>query len=115
LTQVVGRDRNAARAPIRETLEVEPFLRCDPNDDLRVDISDPVWILNELFDSGGNSSRTKCPLAADCNGDGKKDISDPIFGLNFLFLGGRAPPSPFPACGTGDDEGSCDPETTACH
>jgi len=97
-----------------ETLAVEAFLRCDANDDLRLDISDPVWILNELFDSAGNSSRTKCPLAADCNGDGGKDISDPIFALNFLFLGGRAPPAPFPSCGTGDDEGSCEPETTAC-
>ena len=97
-----------------ETFAVEPFLRCDANEDLRLDISDPVWTLNELFDSGGNSSRTRCQLAADCNGDGGKDISDPIFALNFLFLGGRAPPAPYPSCGTGDEEGACEPETTAC-
>jgi hypothetical protein len=91
----------------------QPYLRCDANDDLRVDISDPVWILNELF-GGGNGSRTRCQLASDCNGDGQKDISDAIAGLSFLFIGGRAPPPPFPGCGTGDETSGCDPGSTAC-
>jgi hypothetical protein len=96
-----------------ETLAVQPFLRCDANDDLQVDIADPVWTLNELF-GGANPQKTRCRLAADCNGDGVKDISDPIFGLSFLFTGGPRPPQPFPACGTGDESGSCDFGSTGC-
>lgn len=91
----------------------QPYVRCDANDDLRVDVSDPVWILNELF-GGDNGSRTRCQLASDCNGDGAKDISDAISALSFLFIGGRAPPPPFPGCGTGDEASACESGSTAC-
>ena len=33
----------------------QPFLRCDPNDDLRVDLADPIWVVNELFGDGRSS------------------------------------------------------------
>ena len=74
----------------------EPFLRCDSNDDRKMNIGDAVWILNELFYNGPPSA---CEEAADCNGDGAVQISDAIFCLSYQFSGGPAPPPPFPECG----------------
>jgi hypothetical protein len=80
------------------------FLRGNANGDSRVDIADPIWILNELFRGGPG---TTCRDAADANDDGGLDISDPILLLNRQFLGTEPPPPPFPGCGT-DPEGDAD-------
>jgi hypothetical protein len=91
---------------------ISPFLRCDPNNDGQVLISDAVWIFTELFRGG---VRTRCPAAADCNGDGARDISDGIYALSFLFTGGPPPPAPFPACGRRDlPLEECPPGSTRC-
>ena len=88
------------------------FIRCDPNNDGRVDISDPIWTVNELF---LGDRKTTCPIAADCNGSGAVDISDPIYGLSFLFIGGPAPPAPFPECGVAPEDGLlCPSGSTGC-
>jgi hypothetical protein len=76
---------------------VAPFIRCDANDDGRVDVSDAVWSLHALFRAG---SPKGCRAAADCNGDGAWDISDGIFTLRRLFTGGPPPPAPYPNCGS---------------
>lgn len=89
----------------------QPFLRCDPNDDLRVDIADPIWIVNELFGAG---PATRCPLAADCNGDGAADISDVSSALAYLFRAGPPPPPPFPECGAGAGAGECESGSSNC-
>lgn len=81
----------------RAVAPVADFLRCDANADGNLDISDPIWILNELF---GGGHPTGCPKAGDCNDDGKRDISDAVYALAHEFLGGPAPPSPFPSCGS---------------
>lgn len=61
------------------------FLRGDANMDLKLDISDPVTVLDFLF--LGAADPLPCADAADFNDDGSVDISDPIGVLGFLFLG----------------------------
>ncbi|MBI4602696.1 MAG: hypothetical protein HY721_12130 [Planctomycetes bacterium] len=73
----------------------------DENQDGKLDLSDPVSILNHLFlgtnpslpcgDGTTNDPGNKALL--DANGDGKIDLSDPVRVLNFLFLGGPRPVS----------------------
>jgi hypothetical protein len=73
----------------------------DANQDGKLDISDPVWILGHLFlgtypvlpcDGGTASSPGAGALKlVDFNGDGKIDLSDPVSILNFLFMGGTPP------------------------
>jgi hypothetical protein len=71
------------------------LVRCDANADGRLDISDAVWILRELFRGG---AQTACREAADCDGDGERNVSDGVYGVTYLFAGGPAPPAPFPDC-----------------
>jgi hypothetical protein len=78
------------------TVEKSPrFLRADANGDATIDLSDAVFTLIKLFQTG---EELACLAAADANDDDKVDISDPIHLLAFLFLGGPAPPAPHPAC-----------------
>ena len=73
------------------------FLRGDPNDDGKVDISDSLFILGCKFLGTGCPG---CRDAGDLNDSGDMDISDAVHGLNFLFSGGRPPGYPGPAaCG----------------
>jgi hypothetical protein len=74
------------------------FRRGDCDSNGRVNITDPIVVLNHLFRGG---KRWRCDDACDANDDGKVDISDPVTTLMYLFLGhGDAVPSPGPrACG----------------
>jgi hypothetical protein len=58
------------------------FLRGDANSDGRIDISDPVATLNQLF---RDATELSCPDAADSNDDGRIDISDPVLVLAHLY------------------------------
>jgi hypothetical protein len=80
------------------------FIRGNANDDSKLDISDPIWILAQLFLGGPAAS---CPDAADTNDDGVIDISDAVYLITFQFLGGYPPMEPYPTCGL-DPEGSAD-------
>jgi len=74
------------------------FLRGDPNEDGKVDISDSLFILGCKFLGTGCPG---CRDAGDLNDDGQMDISDAVHGLNFLFSGGRPPGYPGPTtCGS---------------
>jgi hypothetical protein len=75
---------------------VESFLRGNVTSDARVDISDPIALLNHLFLGGGAPG---CLDAADANDDGKIDVSDPAAILNSLFQGGGPLPAPSPEAG----------------
>ena len=77
------------------------FIRGDANHNLKVDLSDSIFILNFLF-LGGRSPA--CADAADGNDDGRLDIGDAIYLISFLFLGRAAPPPPFPLQGTDPTE-----------
>ena len=72
------------------------FIRGDVNQDKSVDISDPVNILEWIFQSG---NRPTCMDAADANNDTSLDLSDGIWLLNFLFRGGPQPSEPYPQPG----------------
>lgn len=74
-----------------------PFLRLDVNDDDRIDIADPIGILQEVFQ--GIPGAAPCEDARDANDDGRKDISDVVYALFYLFRGGSPPPAPFPSPG----------------
>ena len=89
-----------------------PFIRCDANGDGDVNISDPVWLLNELFRGGPPSL---CPIARDCNNDGDVNITDAIYALLYLFGGGPTPPLPFPECGSVDGTTSADCSRGSSH
>jgi hypothetical protein len=66
------------------------FVRCDSNDDGRLDIADAIWILNELFYGG---PPTRCRDAADCDGDGQMALGDALFALEHEFQAGRPAPN----------------------
>ncbi len=73
------------------------FIRGNANDDGKVNIADPIWIINELVRQG---PRTKCQDAADANDDGLVDLSDAMYLIQWRFLGsGNPPTAPFPDCG----------------
>ena len=72
------------------------FIRGDANKDDGVDISDPIFALQWIF----NGARTPpCLDAADANNDTRNDISDTIWLFNYLFKGGPQPSEPFPQPG----------------
>jgi hypothetical protein len=74
----------------------ELFMRGDAVLDGRLDLTDAVAILGDLF--LGNPA-TGCRKAFDVDGDGALGIADPIFLLEHLFLGGSPPPPPGAGCG----------------
>ncbi len=95
--------------------ELGPYLRGDANDDGKVNIADPIWIINELFRMG---PPTECIASADANGDLTQDLADAVYIINYRFLDGEPPPAPFPGCGTTidpeNDVISCDTPHSNC-
>jgi hypothetical protein len=76
------------------------FVRGDANQDLEIDISDAITILNYLFRGGVTIS---CLSSIDANDDGGLDIAEAIFVLSFLFRGGLEMPLPNFISGCGAD------------
>lgn len=74
-----------------EVSYLQNFLRGDTNNDEKRDLSDAIFILNYLFQSGNEPN---CLDSADTNDDGKIDLSDAIYLLNHLFIGGPELPQP---------------------
>lgn len=83
------------------------FVRGNANNDGRIDLGDPIWILNELFTGG---PATTCQDAADANDDDAVNITDAEYLIMYLFQAGPVPPAPFDSCG-GD---TTSPETLSC-
>src|SRR6185369_6356965 len=85
-----------ATGEITVTSSADPqFIRGDANGDAKVDLSDALRVLLNLF-AGAPLS---CKDAADVNGDEALDLADPIYLLEFLFRNGQPPPAPFPSRG----------------
>jgi hypothetical protein len=74
-----------------------PFIRGDASADGKMDLSDPIRILNFLF--GSPPLSTGCRSASDANDDGVMDISDALTVLLYLFVGAQPLAAPFPLCG----------------
>jgi hypothetical protein len=64
------------------------FRRGDANRDARVNVSDPIAILDHLFRGG----TLTCEDAADFDDDGGNNITDAISILRYLFEPGEKPP-----------------------
>jgi len=89
------------------------FIRGDANMDHGVDISDPVFLLNYIFQG---KTKPACMDAADANNDTRLDISDAIWLLNYSFQGGPQPSEPFPQPGVDpSDDGRGSMGCTADH
>jgi len=71
-------------------------VRCDANQDGRVDIADAVSTLERLFTQGESDA---CRAAEDCDADGSVNVTDALYTIEYRFLGGMSPPQPFPDCG----------------
>lgn len=82
---------------LEETPVATLFKRGDVNNDRAYDITDPVNILNYLFQAGETPT---CLDSADMNDDGTLDLTDAVAALGNLFLGDADPPAPFKVCGT---------------
>ena len=68
------------------------FYRGDMNQDLMLDIGDPIFLLESLYQGGG---WPRCFDACDSNDDGEVDLADAIYLLSYCFADGRRPPDPF--------------------
>lgn len=70
------------------TITVTDFLCGDANNDLFVNVSDAVYIINYVF-VGGNPP---VPLeSGDANCDGGANVSDAVYIINYVFVGGTSP------------------------
>ena len=88
------------------------YIRCDANGDGRSNIADAVWILEEIFRGGPEST---CRAALDCDDDDAIGVTDALFAIAYRFLGGPVPAAPFPDCGEETLEGApLDCEVSAC-
>jgi hypothetical protein len=83
------------------------FIRGNANDDSKVNIADPVWIIAELFRMGPASV---CKSASDANDDGQVDQTDAMYLIMYNFEMGPPPPAPFADCGSDGtpDDLECD-------
>jgi len=91
-----GREKTATKPAYIVVRFAPVFLRGDPNEDGRVDLSDAISILRMLF---GGRALPACEDRLDANDDGQLTIADAIRVLSYLFAGGPAPPAPFPVEG----------------
>jgi hypothetical protein len=94
-----------SQAPVQQD-----FIRGNANDDGKVDIADPIYVINNLFRQGPAFA---CEDAADANDDGLVDSSDIAYMIAYEFAfpsAGPAPLAPFPDCGvdpTDEDGVTC--------
>ena len=92
------------------------FVRGDVNSDGKMDIADPINVVNYLFRKGPAPA---CADSADANDDANIDVTDIMLMINHQFQAGEAPAAPFPDCGRDgdvvDDDGlGCDADTQDC-
>jgi hypothetical protein len=83
---------------VQEIIKGEPpgtlFVRGDTDSNGRLELTDPIIVLNFLF---LGTSRPRCSDAADGDDNGRLELTDAVRVLNFLFLGLAAPPAPSPS------------------
>ena len=108
LTDFVASRHSTLHDNIIDELDEAPvvFRRGNVNNDLVVDISDGISILNFLF---LGEAQLLCRDAADINDDRGVDLADGVYLFSYLFNGGRRPAEPFETCGSDptDDDLDC--------
>ena len=75
---------------------VPAFVRGDANQDRTIDLADPIYVLNVLFNGAGPAH---CLDACDANDSGHVNIGDAVFLLAYLFQHGNSPREPFVMAG----------------
>jgi hypothetical protein len=89
VTPLPAEEINVLRRWIAEgAIDRPPTLRGDSNSDDHLNIADPVFLLDYLFNRG---PAPKCAAQSDANADGKVNVSDVVFVLLHLFAGGAEP------------------------
>lgn len=82
------------------TIPAVTFIRGDINRNKKVDISDPIYLLQYLYQPDTNVKPITCDDAADANDSGNISIADATHILQFLFLSNSIPlPPPYPEAG----------------
>jgi hypothetical protein len=67
---------------------IEGYNCGDANADLKINVSDAVYIINYVF-VGGNPPQPL--MSGDANCDDKINVSDAVYIINFVFVGGHPP------------------------
>jgi len=86
------------------------FRRGDANSDGKIDVADPVFVLQYLF----SSAQADCLSALDAQDDGSVDIADAVYLLGFLFAAGPEPSPPGLSCGADPTPDGLDCKTPQC-
>ena len=68
--------------------QVGQFKTSDGNGDGRIDIADPIFLINNLFREG---PEFPCLESVDANDDQLIDLSDATHVISYLFMAGPAP------------------------
>ncbi len=92
----VSTDRGAIHAFAQSGPAGDVFVRGDANGDERIDVSDAVTIVRDLF---LGASLLECADHGDVDDNGEVEVTDAIRLLGYLYRGGRTPAAPFPAPG----------------
>ena len=69
-------------------IDAVPYVCGDANNDLNVNVSDAVYIINFVFSGGAEPLPYK---SADANCDTNVNVSDAVYLINFVFSGGNSP------------------------
>jgi hypothetical protein len=88
-------DLEIVKAFAGSRIPARAFIRGDANQDLTVELSDAISILDYLF-NGSHDDR--CLDTMDADGDRELAVTDAIYLIHYQFLGGQPPPPPFPRC-----------------
>lgn len=104
----------ASIVPSFETATVQiidspAYIRGDPNGSGALDLADPIYTLDRLFQAGP----VICRDAMDANADGAIDLADVLYLLDAINGFGPLPTAPFPDCGAIPGPLGCD-ESGAC-
>lgn len=85
------------------------FIRGDPNGSGALDLADPIYTLDHLFQAGP----IICRDAMDANADSAIDLADVLYLLDAINGFGPLPPAPFPSCGHSSGGLGCE-QSAAC-
>jgi hypothetical protein len=102
--------RSVYKLQFTRTPGLDPFRRGDVNNDGALNISDPSFLLANLFKGG---TAPACQRAADVDDSGAVNIGDAIQLFNYLFRSGAPPQPPFASCGV-DSESALPCPTSIC-
>lgn len=103
--------QNILRVTLGTVVPADPFSRGDTNGDGKINIADPIIMVQNIF--LGKIKLFDCDDMLDANNDGAKTGADPVALLNWLFIGADNLAAPFRTCGD-DTDTRLDCKVTNC-